>query len=113
MDLVFDRNTPRIDAANNMHRILRTQGPTNAPEWPSTLGEAIQANDGKMAPLQMADLFAARLKDRCSNGRNSSLIRALLEVSGKGATNITFHAKRRHIEALIGASDKSTLQRNS
>jgi hypothetical protein len=105
VDFVFDKNAPHFEAANKMLTAIRAQGFSNAPEWESTLGEVVEADDKTLPPLQMADLFAARVKDQCSDGKNSHLIRSLLAVSGKGDTNITFHAKRKHIEALLGASE--------
>lgn len=101
VDFVFDRNEPHFDAANKMLRAMRQQGFGDIPQsWASTLGDAVPGNDETLNPLQMADLLAGRLKDHCSNN-NPQFLRALLAVSGAGDGNITFHARKHHIEKLI------------
>jgi hypothetical protein len=100
VDFVFDRNDPHFDAANEMLRGLRA-GVLTPAKWNNALGDAIPGNDETIAPLQMADLVAGRLKDHCSSPRKKHLIKDVLQVTGVGENNITWHVRRPKIENLI------------
>jgi len=98
VDFVFDRNDPLFDAANAMLRELRK---STVPEWRTTLGDVIPANDETVLPLQAADLLAGRLRDYCTSPKDAGVYESLLSVSGKGDSNITSHIRPDQLHALV------------
>jgi hypothetical protein len=96
IDFVFDDNDALFDDANRLFRELR-KGQDEP--YRSIIGDAIPGNDQTLKPLQVADLFAARVKDYCVNPTEEST-RLLRTISGRGDRNATKHLKRSDLQSF-------------